>query len=147
MNADPTPKVVWDKAGAVPAGRAATYTQRLHTVTANPRFDLYVDMVEWGIREAKARGTAEIDEVALRAIVEDEVRRWFAQAFTEAIVVLRPMEHNAAWGPKVYETALSDEGLTAAVVSHRWHMMSAIKRGLAGRLGRPKDVGPIVAAT
>ena len=50
------------------------------------------------------------------------------------------MAHDGRWGPKAYETGLSDEGLTAAVVSHRWLLLSAIKRGLAGRLGRMKDV-------
>jgi hypothetical protein len=96
-------------------------------------------MIEWAFTEAKGRGASDIDDKALKAIVEDEVRRWFEQALSEAVVVLRPMAHDAKWGPKVYETGLSDEGLTAAVVSHRWHMMSAIKRGLAGRLGRAKD--------
>lgn len=141
VNADPAPRVVWDKEGkTVPAGRAATYTKGLHVVTASPRFELYVDMVEWGIREAKARGAADMDDTALRAIVEDEIKRWFAQAFTEAVVVLRSFEHDPSWTPDaVFDTALADEGLTAAVVSHRWHMMSAIKRGLAGRLGRTKE--------
>ena len=50
------------------------------------------------------------------------------------------MAYDAHWGPMVYNTGLSDEGLTAAVMSHRWLMMSAIKRGLAGRLGRLKEI-------
>jgi hypothetical protein len=49
------------------------------------------------------------------------------------------MVHDDKWGRMVYETALSDEGLTAAVVSHRWHMMTALMRGLAARLGKQKD--------
>jgi len=52
---------------------------------------------------------------------EDEVRRWFEEAFSQAVVVLRPMSHDERWGPNVFETGLSDEGLTAAVVSHRWY--------------------------
>lgn len=131
--------VVDEEGNAVPAGRAATYIPPRHVVTASARYDFYLDMLEWAFAEAKARGASDIDEKALRAIVEDEVRRWFEQALSEAVVVLRPMAHDAKWGPKVYETGLSDEGLTAAVVSHRWHMLSAIKRGLAGRLGRAKD--------
>jgi hypothetical protein len=140
IDTDPAPKVVWEKDGAtVQPGRAAMYARNAHTVTASTRFDLYQDLVEWGVREAKARGVADIEDETLKTIVEDEVQRWFAQAFIEAVVVLRPKEHDANWGPRVYETALSDEGLTAALVSHRWHMMSAIKRGLAGRLGHKKE--------
>ena len=67
------------------------------------------------------------------------MQRWFEEAPTKAVVVLRPMVHDDKWGRMVYETALSDEGLTAAVVSHRWHMMTALKRGLAARLGKQKD--------
>jgi hypothetical protein len=70
----------------------------------------------------------------------EEVRKWVYDALAQAVVVLRPMSHDARWGPMVYQTGLSDVGLTSAVVSHRWLLLSAIKRGLAGRLGKIKDV-------
>jgi hypothetical protein len=140
VESDPSPKIVWDEEGTtVPTGRAATYNPRVHVVTANSKYEGYLDMVEWAADEAKNRAASEMDDESLKTIAEDEVRRWFEQAWTEAVVALRPMAHDAKWGPKVYETGLSDEGLTAAIVSHIWHMMSAIKRGLAGRLGRQKD--------
>lgn len=140
IDADPAPKIVWDEEGtAVPKTRAATYNSLRHIVTASANFDFYLDMIEWATDEARARAASDMDEAALKVIVEDEVRRWFEQAFTEAVVVLRPLAHTERWGPKVFETGLSDEGLTAGIVSHRWHMMSAIKRGLAGRLGRQKE--------
>jgi hypothetical protein len=139
-NSDPMPRIVWDESGGtVPIGRAATYTKATHVVTANSRFSFYRDLVEWTIEEGKARSLSDIEDETLNAICEDEVRRWFEQALTEAVVVLRPMAHDDKWGPSVFETGLSDEGLTAAVVSHRWHMMTAIKRGLAGRLGKQRD--------
>jgi hypothetical protein len=142
VNSDPTPQIVWDRTGStVPAGRAATYTPRSHVVTLSARYPFYLDMVEWAVEEAQQRTSVEMDEYSLRAVVEDEVQRWFEQALTDCVVVLRPLAHEEVWGPMVYRTALSDEGLTAAVVSHRWHMMSAIKRGLAGRLGRTRDGG------
>lgn len=140
IDTDPAPKIVWDHEGtATQAGRAATYNPVVHVVTANPKYSCYLDLIEWGIEEAKQRAASEIDEATLRSIVEDEVQRWFEQALAEAVVVLRPMAHDAKWGPMVYDTALSDEGLTAAIVSHRWHMMSALKRGLAGRLGTRRE--------
>ena len=49
------------------------------------------------------------------------------------------MAHDRHWGPKVYETGLSDEGLTAAVMSQRWHMMKAIRAGLGMTTGSPRD--------
>ncbi len=140
VDADPLPKIVWDEDGEnVPAGRAATYTPRIHVVTVNARFDFYLDLLEWSIAEARSRVASEVKEETLRTICKDEVRRWFEEALAQAVVVLRPFLHDARWGPKAFETAVSDEGLTACVVSHRWLLISAIKRGLAGRLGRLKE--------
>ncbi|HEX9248048.1 MAG TPA: hypothetical protein VF856_01040, partial [Gemmatimonadaceae bacterium] len=93
----------------------------------------------WSIAEARSRVASEVKEETLRTICQDEVRRWFEEALAQAVVVLRPLMHDARWGPKAFETAVSDEGLTASVVSHRWLLISAIKRGLAGRLGRFKE--------
>ena len=138
--ADPLPKVVWDEEGTnVQSGRAATYTGATHVVTASAVFDFYRDMLEWSVLEAKSRVASEIDDQTLRRLSEDVVRRWFEEALAQAVVVLRPLSRDARWGPIVFETGLSDEGLTAAVVSHRWLLMSAIKRDLAGRLGRLRD--------
>src|SRR5262249_40434200 len=123
----------------VQTGRAATYTSAKHVVTASAVFDFYRDLLEWSVLEAKNRVASEVDEQTLRRISEDVVRRWFEEALAQAVVVLRPMSRDARWGPAVFETGLSDEGLTAAVVSHRWLMMSAIKRDLSGRLGRLKE--------
>jgi len=140
IDSDPAPRIVWDQSGsAVQAGRAATYNPPRHVVTANPTFGYFLDLVEWGVGEARQRAASEMDEATLRSIVEDEVKRWFEQALSEAVVVLRPMAHNDKWGPSVYSTALSEDGLTAAIVSHRWHIMTAMKRGLAGRLGTKKE--------
>jgi len=140
VDADPLPRIVWDEEGqTVAPGRAATYTRASHTVTANASFDVYLDLLEWSRAEAKNRLATDIDDETLRRICEDEVRRWFEEALSQAVVVLRPMAHDERWGPSVFETGLSDEGLTAAVVSHRWLLISVIKRGLAGRLGRMKE--------
>ena len=136
---DQMPTILWDTTeSAVPAGRAATYVRVNHTVTASTSFGFYRDTLDWALGEARTRVAGEVDEETLHSICEDEIRRWFEEALTQAVVVLRPLSHSAQWGPMVYETALSDEGLTAAVVSHRWHMMTAVKRGLAGRLGRER---------
>lgn len=141
VDIDPLPKIVWDEDGStVPPGRAATYTRASHVVTANAHFDFYLDLLEWSVDEAKNRVASDVDLETLRKICADEVRRWIEESLAQAVVVLRPMAYDGRWGPKVYDTGLSDEGLTAAVVSHRWLLLSAIKRGLAGRLGRMKEV-------
>ena len=137
---DPMPRIVWDETGdTVPTGRAATYTKATHVVTANARFRFFRDFVDWSFADARNRAISDIDDDTLLGMCEDEVKRWFEQALTEAVVVLRPMAHDEKWGPSVFDSGLSDEGLTAAVISHRWHMMSAIKRGMAGRLGRTRE--------
>jgi len=141
IDTDPLSRIVWDENGStVPSGRAGTYTRTSHVVTASATFDLCLDLVAWSMQEAKSRTGSGVDDDTLHSICKDEIRRWFEEAFASAIVALRPMAHDARWGPMVYTTGLSDEGLTAAVMSHRWLMMSAIKRGLAGRLGRLKEV-------
>lgn len=140
IDSDPLPEVVWDRDGnTVPAGRAATYTHASHVVTASAQFDLYQDFLEWSVEKARKRVSSEVDDVTLRKICADEVERWFSEALSQAVVVLRSKAHDARWPPTAYETALSDEGLTVAVVSHRWLLLSAIKRGLAGRLGSMRD--------
>jgi hypothetical protein len=144
IESDPAPKIVWDdKDASTISGRAATYSSRGHVITANAHYSFYKDMVEWALGQARERAPGDIGEDALVTLAEDEVRRWFEQALTEVVVVLRPMAHDAKWGPDVYRTALSDEGLTAAIVSHRWHMMSAIRRGLSGRLGGAKSAASV----
>lgn len=136
---DPAPRIVWDKDGSsVDAGKAATYNHQAHVVTASAQYSFYKDMIEWAFGQAQERAPGDIAEEALMTLAEDEVQRWFEQALTDAVIVLRPMAHDAKWGPSVYQTGLSDEGLTTAVVSHRWHMMTAIRRGLSGRLGQIK---------
>jgi len=137
---DTLPKIVWDDDGStVQSGRAASYTRASNVVTANARFDFYLDLLEWSIEEAKSRVASDVDRDTLRQICEDEVRRWFEEALVQAVVVLRPLSHDERWGPRVFDTGLSDEGLTAAVISHRWLIMSTVKRNLAGRLGRLKE--------
>jgi hypothetical protein len=108
-------------------------------VTASTDFDFYRDLLDWATHEAKSRVASEITDDTFRQICEDEVRRWFEEALAHVVVGLRPMAHDAEWGPMVYSSGLSDEGLTAAVISHGWLMMSAIKRGLGLRLGRLKE--------
>jgi hypothetical protein len=142
---DPAPRIVWEKeASAVIGGRAATYNPTVHVVTASTHYSLYKDMIEWAFGAAKERAAGDIADDALRAIAEDEVQKWFEQALSEVVVVLRPLVRDANWGPDVYHTGLSDEGLTAAIASHRWHMMSAIRRDLGLRLGRATSAAVLV---
>jgi len=137
---DILPKIVWDDDGTtVQSGRAASYTRASNVVTANGRFDFYLDLLEWSVEEAKSRVASDVDGDTLRRICEDEVRRWFEEALAQAVVVLKPLSHDERWEPRVFDTGLYDEGLTAAVISHRWLILSAVKRNLAGRLGRLKE--------
>lgn len=122
-----------------------TKSSSVHVVVLNGQSPFYLDILEWAIEEGRNRVSSEIDEEALRQVCVDEVRRWFEQAVSEVVVALRPLEYAAAWGPKAMEVALSDEALTAAIVSHRWHMLTAIKRGLAGRLGRVRESSSSIA--
>lgn len=141
IDTDPTPKIRWDEEGAdVSAGRAASYTKATHVVVVTAKSDFYLDMLGWAVDELRKRAPTDMSEEAVGKICQDEVRKWFEQALAEAVVVLRPMEYDPRWSPAAAQIALSDEALTVAVVSHRWHMMAAIKRGLAGRMGGRREV-------
>ena len=141
VDSDPMPRVFWDESGEnVPPGRCATYTHATHIITANATFDFYLNMVEWARLEAEKRSPGNLDDKALRSMCVHEVRRWFEEALMGAVIVMRPKSHDGQWGPRVFETALSDEGLTSAVVSHRWLMMSAIKKAFGQQFGAPRTV-------
>ena len=139
-NRDQMPTVVWtDDTQTVPTGRAATYVPNVHVVTASTAFRFYRDVLAWAEEEGRKRAPAGMEEATVQAICEDEVKRWYAQALIEAVVSLRPMAHDSHWGPQVYKTGLSEEGLTAAVMSQRWHMVKAIRFGLGISLGSSRD--------
>jgi Histidine kinase-, DNA gyrase B-, and HSP90-like ATPase len=137
---DPLPKIVWDPTGeAVPEGRAATYTPARHVVTVNGRFWFYEDLKACCVRESATRRAVGTAESVIAAVAEAIVKRWFEEALVQTVVSLRGMATHPAWGPKVFDTALSDEGLTAAVLSHRWLLLSQVRRELGVRLGRLKE--------
>lgn len=139
-NRDQLPTVVWsDDANSVPSGRVASYIPAAHTLTASTAFRFYRDVLAWAEDEGRKRAPSGMDELTVKALCENEVKRWCSQALVEAVVSIRPMAHDAHWGPKAYESGLSDEGLTVAVMSQRWHILKAIKQRLGLSLGPLKD--------
>lgn len=140
-NSDQLPTVVWtDDAQVVSTNRAAIYTPTQHVVTASTAFEFYRQVLAWAEAEGTSRAPAGMEEATVRAICEDEVQRWYSQALIETVVRLRPMAHVGLWGPSVFKTGLSEEGLTAAVVSQGSHMVRAIKTGLGISLGSSRDI-------
>jgi hypothetical protein len=107
-------------------------------VTISERFWFYQDLVECGIREARNRGVG-ADDTVLNTLVASIVKRWFEEAFGQTVVSLRGRYRDPDWGPNVFESALSSEALTAAVLSHRWLLLSQVRKELGQRLGRLKD--------
>jgi hypothetical protein len=140
LNDDPLPRIVWDESGdSVPAGRAATYTTATDVVTASAKFEFFCDLKAWCVQEAKSRAFSTKGEEHLVALCDGLVKRWFEEALAQTVVALRSKRFHPEWGPAACETALSDEGLTAALVSHKWLLLSQIRRELGVRLGRLRD--------
>ncbi len=104
--------------------------------TANATFEGYTQLLEWAKADARDRLETSKGDEAMAALCEEEVRKQFAAAMVEAVVWIRPWLHSKEWGvDAVLERALADEGLTAAVMSHRSLMIDRIRRGLGGRIG------------
>jgi len=137
---DPLPKFAWDATGqSVPAGRAATYTPARHVITISERFWFYQDVIECFKREAANRTASAADDTVVATVVENIVKRWFEEALGQTVVALRGLCRDPQWGPSVFDSALSNEGLTAAVLSHRWLLLSQVRKELGVRLGRLRE--------
>ena len=133
------PNIAWDDTGEVVAAeRAASYTPAAHKLVINKQYSGYKNLVAGALSMVKARAP-HMGDNTIQQMAEPIARNWFEQSLCEAVISLRPLEHDAKWGPEVFDTALSDEGLTAAVESHKWHLLKCIERDVTRTLGTPKS--------
>lgn len=134
VDPDPFPETRWVTVanGGRVAGdmedRAARYLAGQHLLLINGDFRVFTDMVErWVSDVGKPPGA--------RTIVQDAVRGWFEQALVETVMGLQAMRGSSEWSAADVERALSEEGLTAAVMA-RYHVHVAVKREVGSKLGK-----------
>ncbi len=72
---------------------------------------------------------------AVRKTVEEVVHTWFEQALVETVMGVQALQGSKEWSRQQISTALSEEGLTAAVMQ-RYHVNNSVKRELGAKLGK-----------
>ena len=111
--------------------RAATYLLDQNVLQINADFRGFTDMVD---RWSRQYG----DTSGVREAAIDAVREWFEQALVEAVLGVLALKESQRWTSDDIDAALSEEGLTAAVMP-RYHIDVAVKRTLGTRLGSLRE--------
>ena len=70
-----------------------------------------------------------------QARVEKSVRDWFEQALVETVIGVQALKDSKEWSVEEIDKALSEEALTATVMS-RYHVNNSVKRELGTKLGK-----------
>jgi hypothetical protein len=74
------------------------------------------------------------DQPGIKEVVDDAVRGWFEQALVETVIGIQALQGSKEWTPQNVENALSEEGLTSAVMQ-RYHINFVVSRELGLKLG------------
>jgi predicted solute-binding protein len=73
------------------------------------------------------------------AYITDTVAQWFQQALTETVLGVLALRGSEYWDERAVAAALSEEGLSAAVMQ-RYHLDMTLKRELANKLGQASQI-------
>ena len=115
--------------------RAAQYFERENTIKANADFQGFKDVADHFIKKY-----GKIDGVSEH--VSSVVYEWFEQQLVETVAGSLSMKHRKHWNPDAFDKLISDEALTASVMS-RFHLMRQIDRALHSKFGKDLKVGAI----
>jgi hypothetical protein len=132
---DVVPEVIWVsiKDGTRDQGeiedRAARFLIEQNKLLINADFRVFTDMIDRWVREYNGhlRGVHDI--------VQESVRSWFTLALAETVIGIQALKDSKEWTVEEVERALSEEALTAAVMS-RYHVNNSVKRELGTKLGK-----------
>lgn len=108
--------------------RAARFLEDQNLIFINADFRVFSDMVQRWVKEYRGKP-------GVREVVRDSVRSWFGTALVETVIGLQALKDSKEWTVEDVERALSEEGLTAAVMS-RYHVNNQVKRELGTKLGK-----------
>jgi hypothetical protein len=131
---DVFPEIIWvsDKDGSRDPGdiedRAARFLLEQNKLLINADFRVFNDMIDHWTSEYD-------DKPGVRDSVTESVQAWFAQALVETVIGVQALKDSKEWPATHIDAALSEEALTAAVMS-RYHVNNQVKRELGSRLGR-----------
>jgi hypothetical protein len=131
---DVFPKIRWIslKEGTREAGeledRAARFLIEQNELLINSDFRVFSDMID---RWAKEYG----DKPGVAEVAQESVRSWFGQELVETVIGVQALKDSKEWSVEDIERAISEEALTAAVMS-RYHVNNQVKRELGAKLGK-----------
>ena len=111
--------------------RAARFLLEQNTLLINADFRVFTDMVKRWSKEYGGRPG--VEETA-----QESVRSWFATALVETVIGIQALKDAKEWSIEDVEKALSEEALTATVMS-RYHVNNSVKRELGTKLGKLQD--------
>ncbi len=135
---DVFPEILWVslKDGTRESGdledRAARFLVEQNKLLINGDFRVFTDMTDRWVREYK-------DTPGVHDVIESAVRNWFSQALVETVIGVQALKDSQEWSVEEVEKALSEEALTAAVMS-RYHVNNCVKRELGTKLGKLQPV-------
>lgn len=111
--------------------RAARYLPTQNQLLINADFRAFTDMIELFKKERAGVPAAE-------GVIRKRVHEWFAQQLIEAVMGMQALRGSREWPEERITSALSEEGLTAAVMP-RYSVYLQIKRGISSDLGSAKE--------
>jgi len=125
---DPFPKVTWTTVQESPqiTDRAAEYVPTENRILANKDFQGLQDLVNYF-----GKSHSEFPEV--QQMIREVVTESFEQALMECVAGALSLKGRAHWNNSDFETAISKEALTTAVMQRYW-MVSHIKRILGSKI-------------
>lgn len=127
---DPFPKVEWvnvtEESNQQLTDRAAEFIQTENLILANKDYQGLNDLVNYF-----SKNYSDVPEVL--QIIKDEVMQALEQSLTECVAGALSLKNRRHWNPKDFDTAISKEALTTAVMQRYW-MVSHIKRVLGSKI-------------
>lgn len=108
--------------------RAARFLSEQNKLLINRDFRVFKDLIS---RWAKAYD----NKPGVVEITRDTVETWFAQALVETVIGVQALKESKEWSVDAITIALSEESLTATVMS-RYHVNNSVKRELGTKLGK-----------
>mgnify|MGYP000456261677 CR=1 FL=1 len=108
--------------------RAAEFLEKDNIIKANMDFQGFTDLIEYFIKLYP-----DVDEAS--NVIKSEVKEAFEQQLIETVTGALSLKNRPKWTPDEFQSALSQEALTAAVMP-RYHIVNYVKRAISNKLGK-----------
>jgi hypothetical protein len=107
--------------------RAARYVAESNILFVNRDFNAFIDLEDHVVKLFRDRPGA-------RNVIRAVMKRWIEVHLSEVVAGARSLRSREQWTREHFQTAVSEEALTAAVMP-RYHLVFAIKREVGTKVG------------